>query len=79
MLYCYGMEGDGHVNGTERMIQIENRDFAGNLVNQSPGIFNDTDSSDSSDDEDKDGKKYGGYDGGTGGCSCQWVNWIGSK
>lgn len=78
LLYCYGMEGDGHVNGTEKLIQMEDRSFAGKLVHKAPGIFNNTGSSDSSDDEDKDGEKYGGYDGGTGGCSCQWVNWIGS-
>ncbi|KAL2808575.1 hypothetical protein BJX63DRAFT_424529 [Aspergillus granulosus] len=69
MVYCYGMEEDTHVNGTEKKFQIEDRAVNGELINPAPGIFNLTGSG--SGDE-------GGYDGGTGGCSCQWVNWVGS-
>ncbi|KAL4806352.1 hypothetical protein BDV18DRAFT_160419 [Aspergillus unguis] len=70
LVYCYGMEEDMHINGTEKKLQLENRAFAGSIVNEAPGLFNTTDK-----DEDND---YGGYDGGQGGCSCRWVNWVGA-
>ncbi|KAH8429705.1 uncharacterized protein LDX57_007377 [Aspergillus melleus] len=70
MLYCYGLESDLHINGTEKKLQIEDRDFGGLLVNPAPGIFN-TSSSGSERDQD-----LGGFDGGTGGCACQWANWV---
>ncbi|KAL2841900.1 hypothetical protein BJY01DRAFT_256880 [Aspergillus pseudoustus] len=74
MVYCYGMEEDTHINGTEKKYQIEDRAVNGQLINPAPGIFNITSSGSSS----ADGGDEGGYDGGTGGCSCQWVNWVGS-
>lgn len=81
MLYCYGLESDLHINTTAKKLQLENRDFAGRIVNSAPGIFNTTGSeskSSSSEDKgkEKDGDELGGFDGGSGGCSCQWGNWI---
>ncbi|KAL4874058.1 hypothetical protein BDV12DRAFT_1621 [Aspergillus spectabilis] len=40
LVYCYGMEADMHVNGTEKKLQLENRGFGGKVVNPAPGIFN---------------------------------------
>jgi hypothetical protein len=74
MVYCYGMEEDTHVNGTEKKFQIEDRAVNGELINPAPGIFNLT----SPDSGNEEGGNEGGYDGGTGGCGCQWVNWVGS-
>ncbi|KAL2860955.1 uncharacterized protein BJX67DRAFT_318627 [Aspergillus lucknowensis] len=82
MVYCYGMESDQHINGTEKKFQVEDRAFGGEVINPAPGIFNLTGSGDDDDNDNGDdgdnGEEYGGYDGGTGGCSCQWVNWAGS-
>ncbi|KAJ0427205.1 hypothetical protein BJY00DRAFT_307185 [Aspergillus carlsbadensis] len=74
MVYCYGMEEDTYVNGTEKKFQIEDRAVNGELINPAPGIFNLT----SPDSGNEEGGNEGGYDGGTGGCGCQWVNWVGS-
>ncbi|KAE8150271.1 hypothetical protein BDV25DRAFT_129680 [Aspergillus avenaceus] len=67
MVYCYGIE-DGHVNATEKKLQLEDRGFGGSLVNPAPGIFNTSGEADKGD--------LGGFDGGSGGCSCLWTNWV---
>ncbi|KAL5338882.1 hypothetical protein BJX70DRAFT_184351 [Aspergillus crustosus] len=48
LVYCYGMEADQHVNGTERKLQLENRGFGGEIINPAPGVFNLTSSSSNS-------------------------------
>lgn len=64
LVYCYGVEEDGHYNVTNHKLEIEDRGVGGTLINPAGS-------------SEKDGS-YGGVDGGTGGCECQWTNWIGS-
>lgn len=78
MVYCYGIESDGHYNISDVKLQLEDRGIGGSLVNPASGIFTHLDggsSSNSSLNSSVD-SLYGGIDGGSGGCQCQWVNWI---
>ncbi|KAL4927069.1 uncharacterized protein BDV17DRAFT_136853 [Aspergillus undulatus] len=81
MVYCYGMEEGMRINGTEKMLQVEDRGWGGEIVNQAPGIFSSGSNPNSTGDddgehEDEDKEEHGGYDGGSGGCGCEWVNWV---
>ncbi|KAI9367840.1 hypothetical protein BJX61DRAFT_526684 [Aspergillus egyptiacus] len=88
MVYCYGIESGGHINGTEKKFQLEDRGWNGGIVNPAPGIFDlvasgedgntEQENAKEEEEEEKDKEDYGGYDGGSGGCKCQWVNWIGT-
>ena len=74
MVYCYGIDDDdGAMNATALKLQLEDRAFKGSLVNEAPGVFNNTDvvAGDGGDVEAK-----GGIDGGSGGCGCKWGNWV---
>jgi hypothetical protein len=64
LVYCYGVEEDGHYNVTNHKLEIEDRSAGGMLINPAGSS--------------EKGGSYGGVDGGTGGCECQWTNWIGS-
>lgn len=75
MVYCYGLETDGQVNGEEKKLQLEWREFGGNIVSPAPGVFNVSsatssngggrkdDDDDTKKDNDKD-KRDGDGDGG---------------
>jgi hypothetical protein len=65
LVYCYGVEEDGHYNVTDHKLEIEERGIGGTLINPAGSA------------SEKNGE-YGGVDGGTGGCECQWTNWVGS-
>ena len=73
MVYCYGIDDDGAMNATALKLQLEDRAYKGSLVNEAPGVFNNTDVV-AGDDGDVEGK--GGVDGGDGGCGCSWGNWV---
>ncbi|KAJ5818875.1 hypothetical protein N7474_004466 [Penicillium riverlandense] len=62
LVYCYGVEEDGHYNVTNHKLEIEDRSAGGTLINPAGSS--------------EKGGSYGGVDGGTGGCECQWTNWI---
>lgn len=68
MIYCYGLDVREHVLTDHKKIQLEDRGFAGKLVNPSLGTFGSVNVSVA------DGGP-GGIDGGSGGCLCQWKNW----
>lgn len=78
LVYCYGIENDGHYNVTDVKLQVEDRAAGGSLVNPASGIFDNLDGAASSTGSSGSGSGsgYGGIDGGSGGCQCQWVNWI---
>lgn len=73
MVYCYGIDDDGTMNATALKLQLEDRAYKGSLVNEAPGVFNNTDVV-AGDDGDVEAK--GGVDGGDGGCGCSWGNWV---
>ncbi|KAJ5091144.1 hypothetical protein NUU61_006014 [Penicillium alfredii] len=75
LVYCYGVEEDGHFNITNKKLQIEERGIGGTLVNPASGIFDNL-GDDSSSSSSSNGSTWGGTDGGTGGCECQWTNWV---
>ncbi|KAF2088280.1 hypothetical protein K490DRAFT_40469 [Saccharata proteae CBS 121410] len=70
MIYCYGIEDDGHVNKSSGMLNLEQRAFGGSLVNPAQGPYGDVNVT-----VEEGGP--GGIDGGVGGCGCGWRNWEG--
>ena len=63
MAYCYAMESTGKIvnNDDHRTFLLEDRGFAGNIVNPGQGPT---------------ANVTGPIDGGNGGCRCQWQNWL---
>ncbi|KAJ5475172.1 hypothetical protein N7539_008238 [Penicillium diatomitis] len=77
LVYCYSVESDQHYNITDRKLQIEDRGFAGTLVNPASGIFDNVPGAGAGAGAQGLGTHgFGGIDGGSGGCACQWTNWI---
>ncbi|KAL1975965.1 hypothetical protein VTN31DRAFT_4357 [Thermomyces dupontii] len=66
MVYCYGVDERERIIPWLSKLQLEDRAFAGSVIDPAPGIF------DGADEEDADLP----VDGGDGGCRCEWRNWI---
>lgn len=66
MVYCYGVDEKEEIIPWLSKLQLEDRAFAGSVIDPAPGIF------DGADEDDADLP----VDGGNGGCRCEWRNWI---
>ncbi|KAL8936294.1 MAG: hypothetical protein Q9216_005011 [Gyalolechia sp. 2 TL-2023] len=72
MVYCYDLDQEKHIIGDEKQIQLEDRAFAGALVNPAQGPFGKVNVT-------GDDGGPGGIDGGSGGCGCTWENFSGGR
>ena len=71
-VFCYGMDGQGHVIANEKSLVAEDRGFGGlGLVNPAPPLV----TLSGQDDNNGFNSSLGGIDGGVGGCGCTWQNW----